>query len=135
MLKNLIICCVLLFSTSNLMAQNETTKKYKLVVQFGSFAEGVPGEEPLIAYIDRFKTEHNIKCFCVDRIGPLGREGEYNLAFMLTELNKKQTAAFIQGVKKVAATMTERGQATVVTDHVMNREEIPARATIVSTHL
>ncbi|MEJ7610039.1 MAG: hypothetical protein WKF88_02555 [Ferruginibacter sp.] len=101
-----------LLITFNASAQNKSSV-YPLVVMFNSECCGVPSNKPLLKYIATFKKTCNIKKLSACRIGPMGREGEYYLAFRLKELNKRQTTAFIKGVKTVVKKMKDKGSATI----------------------
>ena len=131
-LKKLSLLTLLTFSMMSVFAQADNSKTYKVSVYFGSFAEGVPSEVPLTNFLQEFKKENKLTCICVDRIGPLGREGEYKLAFALTEMSKKKATKFITQITAVAATMKERGQATVTLDDKINLSELSERTTVKS---
>jgi hypothetical protein len=92
-------------------AQKNTT--YPVVVSFNSVCCGVPSNEPVMKLVQRFKKQYKIKKISVDRIGPMGREGEYYLAFSLKEFSKAQKILFIQQLKKTAETMKDKGNAEV----------------------
>ena len=112
------------------IAQNTADKTYKVAVAFNSFASGVPSSEPLKAFIKKFKKDNKIKKnIAADHIGPLGREGEYKLGFMLKELTKKQQASFITKLKKVVDGMKDRGSAELIENDTIEMGNI-ARATI-----
>ena len=131
-LKKFGFLAVLTFLMMNVFAQTENEQTYKVSVYFGSFAEGVPSEKPLITFLEKFKKENKLACICADRIGPLGREGEYKLAFALDGMSKRKTDKFIKQITEVAATMNERGQATVNLDDKINLSELSERTTLKS---
>lgn len=128
--KKIGLLAVLSILMMNVFAQTENSKTYKITVYFGSFAEGVPSETPLKNFLETFKKENKLTCICADRIGPLGREGEYKLAFALDGLNKKKTDKFIKQITEVAAGMKDRGQATVTLDDTITLSELSSRTTI-----
>ena len=130
--KRISMLALLTIFMMNAFAQTDYSKTYKVSVYFGSFAEGVPSEKPLIKFLENFKKENKLTCICADRIGPLGREGEYKLAFALTEMSKKKAEKFISQITEVAATMKERGQATISLDDKINLSELSERTTIKS---
>ena len=105
MQKILFAICFTALLSNAAVAQNSTT--YPVVVSFGSMCCGVPSDEPVIKLIKSFKKQYKIKQIAVDNIGPMGREGEYYLAFRLKEFSKAQKIKFIQQLKKTAATMKE----------------------------
>ena len=92
-------------------AQNSET--YAVVVSFNSMCCGVPSNEPVMKLIKRFKKQYKIKQVAVDSIGPMGREGEYYLAFRLKEFSKSQKIKFIRQLKKTAEAMKDKGSAEV----------------------
>ncbi len=59
---------------------------YPFVVKFNSFGTGVSSDKPLLTYIAAFKKKYKIKKITYMRIGPMGREGEYHMAFPLNEM-------------------------------------------------
>lgn len=109
--------------TINLQAQTNI-KTYKVSVAFNSIGMGVPDEKPLADYIQKFKKTNKIKTISADRIGPLGREGEYKLGFSLKELKKAQQAAFIKGLKVVVSKMKDRGIAEVAENDKVDFDSI-----------
>lgn len=109
--------------TINLQAQTNI-KTYKVSVAFNSIGMGVPDEKPLVDYIKKFKKTNKIKFIAADRIGPLGREGEYKLGFSLKELKKAQQAAFIKGLKVVVSKMKDRGIAEVAENDKVDFDSI-----------
>ena len=131
-LKKIGLLALLTFLMMNVFAQTENVKEYKVSVYFGSFAEGVPSEKPLKEFLESFKKENNLTCICADRIGPLGREGEYKLAFTLDGMKKKTADKFIKQISEVAAGMKDRGQATVNLDDKITLSELSERTTVKS---
>ena len=108
--KKIILILVAIQFSLNLTAATDNTR-YPLVIEFHSFCCGVPNDAPLLKYIAAFKKKYKIKKIAYDRIGPLGREGEYDMAFTLKELNKKQAEVFIKEVKIIVANLKDRGGA------------------------
>ena len=100
-------------------AQNSET--YAVVVSFNSMCCGVPSNEPVMKLIKRFKKQYKIKQVTVDSIGPMGREGEYYLAFRLKELSKSQKIKFIQQLKKTAEAMKDKGSAEVRENEIVDK--------------
>ncbi len=121
------ICLTAILSTAA-FAQNNTS--YPVVVSFGSMCCGVPSDEPVIKLIKSFKKQYKIKQIAVDNIGPMGREGEYYLAFRLKEFSKAQKIKFIQQLKKTAATMKEQGYAEIKENETVNKADLSSRATV-----
>ena len=109
-MKKLLLLLITLKCSLNLFAATDNTR-YPLVIEFHSFCCGVPNDAPLLKYIAGFKKKYKIKKIAYDRIGPLGREGEYDMAFSLRELNKKQAGIFIKEVKLIVADLKDRGGA------------------------
>jgi hypothetical protein len=108
-MKKLITLSLLLLSI-NTFAQKTT---YRVVVKFGSMCCGVPSNKPLLDYVAAFKKKNKIKKIVCDSIGPMGREGEYDMAFTLKELKKTQVENFVKEITALAGTMKEQGYANV----------------------
>ena len=94
---------------------------YPVIVSFNSMCCGVPSNEPVMKLIKRFKKQYKIKQVTVDSIGPMGKEGEYFLAFRLREFSKSQKIKFIQQLKKTAATMKEQGLAEIRQNEIVDK--------------
>lgn len=110
-------------------AQNPSaTTTYRVSFAFGSIGTGTPSDKPLLDFLACFKTCNKIKTMSAVRIGPLGKEGEYKLAFPLTELNKTQKKNFIAELKKIAKNMKDRGYVTVTENDIININDL-GRAT------
>lgn len=113
-----------------LKAQAPDSAVYPIVVQFNSECCGVPGYAPLGDCIRSFKKKNKLKEISAVRIGPMGREGEYWLAFSLKELNRKQALLFCSQVKAVTGKLKGPGSASFVEKMKIVTSELPARATI-----
>jgi hypothetical protein len=110
------------------LAQAVTT--YPVVVSFNSMCCGVPANTPVMKLVSSFKKQYKIKKVTVDSIGPMGREGEYFLAFRLKEFSKAQKIKFIQQLKKTAAGMTDKGSAEIKENETIDKSELSARTSI-----
>jgi hypothetical protein len=125
------ICFSLLLSiffSAVAFAQNSET--YAVVVSFNSMCCGVPSNEPVMKLIKNFKKQYKIKQVTVDSIGPMGREGEYYLAFRLKELSKGQKIKFIQQLKKITVTMKDKGSADIRENETIDKADLSSRAAI-----
>ncbi len=109
-------------------AQN--TETYPVIVSFNSMCCGVPSNEPVMKLIQRFKKQYKIKKVSVDSIGPMGKEGEYYLAFRLKEFSKAQKIKLIQQLKKTAAGMKEQGSAEIKENQTINKADLSSRTTV-----
>jgi hypothetical protein len=125
-MKKLISVYLLLLSL-NTFAQKTT---YRVVVKFGSMCCGVPSNKPLLDYIIAFKKKNKIKKIACDSIGPMGKEGEYDMAFKLKELKKKQVAIFVKEITEIATTMKEQGYTNVEENIEIDKSAL-GRATLV----
>jgi hypothetical protein len=121
------ICLTVLLSNAAI-AQNSTT--YPVIVSFGSMCCGVPSNTPVLKLIKSFKKQYKIKQVAVDSIGPMGREGEYYLAFRLKEFSKAQKIKFIQQLKNTATTMKERGYAEIRENETVNKADLSSGAAV-----
>ena len=108
---------------------------YPVVISFNSMCCGVPDKVPVIKLINSFKKQNRIKRMAVDSIGPMGREGEYYLAFRLRELNRSQQQKFIKLLKKLAPTMTDKGLAEINEQVVIDKSTLSSRAGITTLKL
>lgn len=81
-------------------------------------------------FIKAFKKQYKIKKLSVDSIGPMGKEGEYYLAFRLKELSKTQRVKFIQHLKKIVPTMKEQGSADVKENETIDKASLSSRASV-----
>lgn len=124
----LIISAVLLSGIiSNAESQPVT---YRYVIQFNSQCCGVPDAAPLMKAIQVFKKKNRLKKITYYLISPMGREGEYHMAFPLTELTKKQAALFIKQMDLLAETLKDKGSATTEQNVVVDKQNLSSRITI-----
>ena len=133
----LIVCIAFLFaSVPAIQAQDSLPreKKYALVVQFHSICCGVPDDAPLQKAIRSFRKKYKTRKIHADKIGPMGKEGEYYLAFTLKELTVKQRRLFIKKVEAVVPVMKDRGQASTEKNLTIRKEDYPARVTLVKVN-
>jgi hypothetical protein len=130
-LKNIITGSLVLFLALALISwKQEKIMVFPVAIQFTSECCGVPNSAPVYSFIKAFKKQHKIKKLVVYRIGPLGREGEYDLAFPLKELNSRQARLFKTGLRSVTLKLKGEGKATLVERHSVNTQDLPGRATI-----
>jgi hypothetical protein len=130
-MKKILVLTLLFFITMNSIAQ---INKYRVVVKFGSMCCGVPSNKPLLDYVVAFKKKNKIKKITYDSIGPMGKEGEYDMAFTLKELKKEQVGIFVKEVTALATTMKEQGNASVEENVEIDKASL-GRATIQKNNL
>ena len=111
-------------------ANAQQTDTYPVIVSFNSMCCGVPSNAPVIKLVKAFKKQYKIKQVAVDSMGPMGREGEYYLAFRLKEFSKAQKIKFIQQLKNTAATMKEQGFAEIKENETVDKASLSSRAGI-----
>ena len=129
-MKHLIILSAILLS--GIFANAETHPvKYSYVIKFNSQCCGVPDAAPLINAIKVFKKENKLKKITYFIISPMGKEGEYYIAFPLTELSKKQTALFIKQMDSSAESLKDKGSATTEQNMVIDKSTLSSRTTII----
>lgn len=116
-------------------ATAQKDSQYPIVVSFNSMCCGVPGEGPLLKLISSFKKQNRIKHIAADNIGPMGKEGEYYLAFRLKELSKAQKLKFIQQLKKIVPTMVDKGSAEIKENVTVDKADLSRGATITTRNL
>ncbi len=110
-----------------LQAQTVEKKTYPLVVSFQSICCGVPSDSVLINYIKNFKKKCKVNKITACHIGPMGREGEFYIAFELNELTKKQKNNFITAVQKIKKAPKDRGILSFKKDHTVDPELLSKR--------
>ncbi len=124
-------CTAFFFSVSLHAQQNKGTIIYPAVIQFQSECCGVPDDAPVRQFIRSFRKQQKIKKkLTAYHIGPMGKEGEYYLAFTLREMTKKQKKTFIKKLKVVTANLKDKGSASFAENLTIEREALPGRATI-----
>ena len=97
-------------------------RKYPVVVHFNSICCGVPDRKPLEDSIHMFLRKQKIKTMKAYRVGPLGKEGEYDLVFDLKDLKKSKRASFIALLERVSLTLTDRGASNAERDVLIDRQ-------------
>ena len=122
------LLAMLVLATTASAQQKDT---YPVIVSFTSMCCGVPSNAPVMKLVKAFKKQYKIKQVAVDSIGPMGREGEYYLAFRLKEFNKAQKIMFIQQLKNTAATMKEQGFAEIKENETVDKASLSSRAGII----
>jgi hypothetical protein len=130
-MKKILVLTLLFFITMNSIAQ---INKYRVVVKFGSMCCGVPSNKPLLDYIAAFKKKNKIKKITYDSIGPMGKEGEYDMAFTLKELKKVQVETFVKEITTLATTMKDQGYTNVEEQVEVDKGSL-GRATIQKKNL
>ena len=129
--------CLTIFTIALLssvaFAQKQNT--YAVVVSFNSMCCGVPNDQPVMKLVSNFKRQNKIKNISVDKIGPMGREGEYYLAFRLSELGKTQKAKFIQQLKVIVPTMKDKGSADIKENLIITKAELSSGAGVTTLKL
>lgn len=133
MQKILLSICLTVVLTTAASAQKIYT--YPVVVAFNSMCCGVPDSRPIMKLIRDFKKANNIKRITVDSIGPMGKEGEYYLAFRLKEMTGTQKLKFIKQLKKIAPTMIDKGSAEIKENLVINKQDLSSRTGITTLRL
>jgi hypothetical protein len=103
---------------------------YPICLHFQSVCCGVPEEKMLKTWIAGFKKKYGIKKINAIQVGPLGREGEYDLYFTLKGLKKTTQNKFKTGIKKIVPKMIEPGMVTLEEDIVLNRTDLPSNIVI-----
>ena len=113
-----------------MMAQSNGKNIYPLVMSFQSECCGVPSDSALRVFIRSFKKQYKIKKITACHVGPMGREGEYYLAFKLNELSKKQAAYFIAKIKLIKKLPSDKGLWSFKEKEAIDPETIPKRSSM-----
>ena len=130
-----LILSILLTALLTTVAYAQKVNYYTVVVAFNSMCCGVPDSGPVMKLINSFKKQNRIKRMAVDSIGPMGREGEYYLAFRLKELSRTQKIKFVQKLKKIAPNMLDRGSAEIKENVTVNKADLSPRSGITTLKL
>ena len=132
------ILFISIFSLSSFAQQKKNKEKslyYPVVVQFHSVCCGVPSDKPLIQYITTFKKANKIQKINAIKIFPMGREGEYYLAFSLKEMNRRQKFLFRNKLKPIVDKMKDKGNAIVEENVNIFKSELPGTVKFVKLGL
>ncbi len=124
----LLLSIFLLTIAQVLTAQDSLKTTYPLVISFQSECCGVPSQTSLRNFITTFKKKYKIKKITANHIGPMGREGEYYLAFGLKELNKKRAKEFIAKVQLIKTLPTDKGSLSFTEKMEIEKAALPQRA-------
>jgi len=123
------ILFISIFTLTSFAQQKKTKEKslyYPVVVQFHSVCCGVPADKPLIQYITTFKKNNKIQKINAIKISPMGKEGEYYLAFPLKEMDRKQKFLFKNNLKTITDNMKDKGNASVEENMIIFKSALPA---------
>ncbi len=128
-MKKIFTIFIGLLFTLSLYAQSQK-KVYRYVVKFNSECCGVPNEAPLIKSIAKFKIKNNIRKLAYYKISPMGREGEYYMAFQLKELTEKKLVLFMKEIDATVLKMKDKGSATTEENMIIDVQSLSGRTTI-----
>ena len=106
------------------------TMKFPATLMFTSECCGVPSDSSVLKMIRHFKKQYKIKTISWYHIGPLGKEGEYNMAFPLTELKAAQKRIFIKKLRKLTLFVGGPGHLTLSTDYILDKSSLSGRSKI-----
>ncbi|HMK04941.1 MAG TPA: hypothetical protein VK489_12145 [Ferruginibacter sp.] len=121
---------IFLVAVSAIFVFAQKGNTYPVVVSFQSICCGVPDNKPVMDLIKSFKKKNRIKRIAVDNIGPMGKEGEYYLAFRLKEMSKAQKVKFIQQLKEIAPAMKDQGSAKIIENITLDKSSLYPRASL-----
>lgn len=121
---------IFLISATATAGNAQKIYSYPVVVSFNSMCCGVPDSGPVIKLLRTFRKQYKIKRIAVDSIGPMGKEGEYNLAFRLKEMTNTQKIKFINQLKKIIPTMDDKGSAEIKLNMTINKADLSPRTGI-----
>ncbi len=118
-------------STANAQKKEDTTSiTYPVCLHFQSVCCGVPDEKKLKIWIAGFKKIYNIRKIRALHVGPLGREGEYDLYFSLNGLKKSTKQSFLKGIKKLSTGLKDPGMVTVEENAIFKKSDLPGTADV-----
>lgn len=113
--RNLLLSIAFFLSTTFVSKANTCSsidtsiKLYPVCLHFQSICCGVPDEKALQDWIADFKKRKHVKQIKALRVGPMGREGEYDLYFERGKMKKCTFKKFQEELQKVALKMKEPG--------------------------
>ncbi|MCY7292512.1 MAG: hypothetical protein LH615_10070 [Ferruginibacter sp.] len=128
-MKKIISISIALFLTFSLYAQKQITV-YRYVVKFNSECCGVPDAAPLLKSLAKFKKKNYIKKLSYYKISPMGKEGEYYMAFQLKELTEKKLVLFMKEIDATVLKMKDKGSASTEENMVIDKQSLSSRTTI-----
>ena len=127
--KSLVLILSISIVTLTSFAQQKKKKEkslfYPVVVQFHSICCGVPSDKPLTQFITTFKKSNRISKINAIKISPMGKEGEYYLAFTLKEMDRKQKFLFRNKLKNITDKMKDKGNVSVEENMNIFKSELP----------
>ena len=129
-MKKIITITITLLFTLSLYAQSQKTV-YRYVVKFNSECCGVPDAAPLLKSIVLFKKKNTVKSFTYYRIAPMGKEGEYYMAFQLKELTEKKLVSFMKQINATAFKMKSKGNVSTEENMIIDKQSLSGRTTVV----
>lgn len=84
-----------------LVSSIQTFEVYDVYLGFHSIGTGTFSDKPLQDFLIHFENAQSVNITKIDRIGPLGREGEYALGFILQDFTENQKKLFVQELKQI----------------------------------
>ncbi|MEN9963568.1 MAG: hypothetical protein RL582_663 [Bacteroidota bacterium] len=124
------ILCNTITQASSFSKKDTNFVTYPICLHFQSVCCGVPEEKILKSWIAGFKKKYGIKKIKAFQVGPLGREGEYDLYFSLKGLKQKTANKFKAGIKKIVPKMIDPGMVTLEENLELNTTNLPSSITI-----
>lgn len=129
--RTFLIPLILIFSSFRINAQTkDSVLRYPIVLKFQSKCCGVPDQKPLDSAILLYKINNHIRAIKADKISPMGREGEYYLAFKKTKFMSKHKKTFLVMLKAVVKKMKEPGYVEIEVNSLIRKEDLPSSAQI-----
>jgi len=102
---------------------------YPIILSFSSMGSGVPDETAVKNFINEFKKQHQTGDIKGIHFGPIGREGEYRLLFLLSGWSDELKSQFVEGLSNtIKQTTFERGQIGFQLNTTFNPADYPKRA-------
>lgn len=74
---------------------------YDVYVAFHSIGTGTFSDKPLQEFLVHFENTQSVEITQIDKIGPLGREGEFALGIVVRDFTENQKKLFVQELKKI----------------------------------
>ncbi len=115
-------------------AKEEDSKVYNIYILFGSIGTGTVSNKPLLQLMDKFEAEQKVAFTKVEKIAPLGREGEYALGFILDDWKQTQIKQFSDDLRKIDFTQGKNknqvGYVNITDNMAFSEVKMPSIATV-----
>jgi hypothetical protein len=107
--------------------QQKEIETFPLVIRFASHCCGVPSDTSVVNFITCFRRSFKTESLAAKKIGPMGKEGEYYLAFSLDELSSKRAKKFVKEIECISIAPGDKGSIHYEKDFTVDYSTIISR--------